>query len=244
MTRILVLGGTTEARDLCAAMAAQKIAGTVSLAGLVPDAAPYPLPERHGGFGGPGGLARYLIDGRFTALIDATHPFAATMPWHAAQAARLAGVPWAMLKRSPWLAEPGDVWVNFPTLEAAIRALPRGARAFLAAGAGAMAAAETRPDCHLILRQMTDPKRNSGGPMSHVTVLRGRPGNRTEETDLLRGLAVSHLIAKNSGGPAGGKLLAARDLRLPVHMVTRPGMPPGLVHRQVAETLAWIEGMH
>ena len=57
---------------------------------------------RRGGFGGPDGLAAFLTDGRYDALVDATHPFAAQIAAHAAEAASKAGVARVKLVRPPF----------------------------------------------------------------------------------------------------------------------------------------------
>ncbi|MCJ9725331.1 precorrin-6A/cobalt-precorrin-6A reductase, partial [Agrobacterium sp. BETTINA12B] len=52
-TRILILGGTTEARRLAQALASRAdLDVTLSLAGRTADPAPQPVPVRTGGFGG------------------------------------------------------------------------------------------------------------------------------------------------------------------------------------------------
>src|SRR6202035_3039019 len=65
MARILILGGTAEARQLAG-----------RLAGRTATPAAQPVPVRVGGFGGADGLAKYLVGGRIDAVIDATHPYA------------------------------------------------------------------------------------------------------------------------------------------------------------------------
>ncbi|WP_138468223.1 cobalt-precorrin-6A reductase [Poseidonocella sp. HB161398] len=239
MSRILILGGTTEARALCSLLAARSIEAEVSLAGRVPGT-DYPLPVRSGGFGGAAGLARYLREARIRALLDATHPFAAAMPWNAAEAADGAGLPRAMLKRPPWLPGPGERWRGMPDLAAAAAALPAGARVFLATGAGSLPAFASCRDCRFLLRQMTPP-----GPLpDHVEVLVARPGaTAAEEAALLRAHRITHLVAKNSGGPARAKLDAARDLGLEVLLVARPLLPPGRLFARPEAALDWIEGL-
>src|SRR5271166_2233672 len=94
MRRILILGGTAEARALAARLAPRAdLAVTLSLAGRTASPAPQPVPVRSGGFGGAEGLADYLTVARIDALIDATHPYAATISENAVRAAELAKVP-------------------------------------------------------------------------------------------------------------------------------------------------------
>ena len=82
--RLLLLGGTAEARDLAARLVADGVDVTTSLAGRV--ARPR-LPVgtvRIGGFGGVTGLRAALAD--YDAVVDATHPFALGMTANAAAA--------------------------------------------------------------------------------------------------------------------------------------------------------------
>ena len=77
--RILVLGGTGEARALAAALVADGMDVISSLAGRVQQPRRPEGSVRIGGFGGVDGLAAFLRDDDITAVVDATHPFAATI---------------------------------------------------------------------------------------------------------------------------------------------------------------------
>jgi precorrin-6A/cobalt-precorrin-6A reductase len=134
MRRILILGGTGEARALAARLAPRH-AVTLSLAGRTRAPAPQPVPTRTGGFGGPEGLARYLEAEGIDTLIDATHPFARQISLNARAAAALAGTRLLALSRPPWTPVPGDRWTPVPDMAAAARALGETpARVFLAIG--------------------------------------------------------------------------------------------------------------
>src|SRR6516225_1780303 len=113
MRRILILGGTAEARELAAHLAARAdLAMTLSLAGRTRSPAPQPVPVRIGGFGGAAGLADYLSKERIAALIDATHPYAATISANAARAAQRSHTPHLALRRAPWVCGDGDRWIE------------------------------------------------------------------------------------------------------------------------------------
>src|SRR4029450_9152044 len=76
--KILILGGTIEARALAAALGPRAdLPVPVSLAGRPPEPLPQAAPVRSGGFGGAEGLAQYLGEEKIDVLIDATHPYAA-----------------------------------------------------------------------------------------------------------------------------------------------------------------------
>src|SRR5579872_1287230 len=103
MKRILILGGTTEARLLAGRLAGRAdLAVTVSLAGRTAEIIDQKVPTRVGGFGGVAGLAAYLIEAEVDALVDATHPFAEIISAHAIEAAKTTGTPLLALRRPAW----------------------------------------------------------------------------------------------------------------------------------------------
>lgn len=108
--RVLILGGTTEARRLADVLAAEAphVHVTSSLAGRVTDPSAPAGDIRVGGFGGPDALAAWLLAHRIDVLVDATHPFAATISAHAVQAAAACGTEHFALRRPGWPADPRD----------------------------------------------------------------------------------------------------------------------------------------
>ena len=135
MTRVLLLGGTTEASALAQALADEGIAAVFSYAGRTARPLPQPIAQRTGGFGGADGLADYLRTEGFTHIVDATHPFATMISRNAVAAARATGLPLIALERAPWTPGPGDHWLRVPDVETAVTALPATpARVFLAIG--------------------------------------------------------------------------------------------------------------
>ena len=114
--RVLLLGGTAEGRALAKALY-PRIDIVSSLAGRVPDPALPVGPVRIGGFGGVDGLRRWLRDERIDAVVDATHPFAATMTAHAAEVCGELQIPHLVLARPAW--DPGDAIVVESDAEAA-----------------------------------------------------------------------------------------------------------------------------
>ncbi|GGS19771.1 precorrin-6A reductase [Streptomyces aureoverticillatus] len=237
---VLVLGGTTEARRLAAALAARPgVRVTTSLAGRVSRPAVLDGDVRVGGFGGPDGLADWLREHRVTALVDATHPFAATISAHAAQAANATGVPALALRRPGWRPGPGDDWHETASLDEAAAALPAlGRRVFLTTGRLGLAAFAPYDALHFLVRSVEPPE----PPLPRdVEILLDRGPYTVEgETALLRAHRVDVLVTKDSGGAAtAAKLTAARALSLPVVIVRRPEPPPGVtVVADVAAVLA------
>jgi precorrin-6A/cobalt-precorrin-6A reductase len=239
--RILILGGTGEARELAAALVARGADVTSSLAGRVRDPR---LPEgsvRVGGFGGADGLAAYLRAAAVTRVIDATHPFAAGITANAVRAAVAAGVPLLVLRRPAWEADPS--WAAVPDIHAAALAVSRwpGEAVFLTTGRRDLAAFAA-DDRHQFLVRTVDPPDGPVPPRMTLILDRG-PYTVPSESALIRDHRIGLLVTKNSGGPmTAAKLAAARDLGVRVLMVARPPLPPGAVAVDtVPEALHWLD---
>lgn len=242
MLNVLILGGTTEASALAAALAARGLAATLSYAGRTSDPAPQPLPVRIGGFGGADGLATYLAHHHVTHLVDATHPFAARISANAVAAAAEAGVPLLALVRSPWTAEPGDRWTGVADIDEAVAALAGPAMAvMLAIGRQHVAAFAAMPQHLYLLRFVDPPAAPPPLPRYRLVIDRG-PFTIAGDEALLRGHGIGLVVAKNAGGAgAAAKLAAARSLGLPVVMIDRPAVPPRREATSIGEVLRWLD---
>ncbi|MGW3556890.1 cobalt-precorrin-6A reductase [Streptomyces sp. NPDC000963] len=223
---VLILGGTTEARAL-AGLLHPRVRVTSSLAGRV--ARPR-LPEgevRIGGFGGADGLAAWLGEHAVDAVIDATHPFAERISFHAARAAATAHVPLLALRRPGWVPEEGDDWRDVGSLAEAAAALDvLGNRVFLTTGRMGLAAFADRPEWFLV-RSVDAPE---GAVPARAEILLDRgPFTLDGERELLRRHRIDVLVTKDSGGAATApKLTAAREAGIPVVVVRRPPVPEGV----------------
>jgi precorrin-6A/cobalt-precorrin-6A reductase len=187
---------------------------------------------RSGGFGGVDGLAAALAE--VDVLVDATHPFAATMTEHAAVAAARTGTPLVVLRRPGWTAGPGDRWTRVASLADAARAIPAGALVLLATGRqGVEAFLEV--DAWFLVRAIEAPAVLP--PRAELVLARG-PFALDDERALLDRHGITLVVAKDSGGATEAKLVAARERGLPVVLVDRPPLPPGVdVARSVDEVL-------
>ncbi|TCO74108.1 cobalt-precorrin-6A reductase [Rhodovulum euryhalinum] len=223
---LLILGGTTEATALAAAVAARGIDATLSLAGRVERPKPQPVPMRVGGFGGPEGLAAYLKAHRITHVIDATHPFAAQMSRNAVAACAVTNVPLVALTRPEWTPQPGDDWHRVPDMAGAVAALagsPR--RVMLAVGRMHLDAFAAQPQHFYLLRLVDPPEAPPPLPRHHAIVSRG-PFTEQGDRALMEEHAIDIVVSKNAGGAgARAKIDAARMLVLPVVMIDRPALP-------------------
>ncbi|MEU2426395.1 cobalt-precorrin-6A reductase [Streptomyces sp. NPDC007851] len=226
---VLILGGTAEARELAAVLAARPgVRVTTSLAGRVGRPGALSGEVRVGGFGGSAGLAGWLREHRVTALVDATHPFAETISANAARAAAATGVPAVVLRRPGWRPGPGDRWYPVDSLAAAADLLPGfGPRVLLTTGRLGLSAFAHLTDRHFVVRSV-EPPEPPMPPHTEVLLARG-PFTVADESALLCEHLIDVLVTKDSGGAAtAAKLTAARGLGLPVVVVRRPPPPAGV----------------
>ena len=230
MKKVLILGGTTEARLLAGKLAARGDLDVVlSLAGRTVAPAEQPVPVRSGGFGGAEGLARYLRSERIDLLIDATHPYAAQISRNADAAAQIADVPAFALRRAAWEPVSGDRWRFVADAEEAVTALdtkPR--RVFLALGRQEIAPFAKAPQHSYVIRSVDPIEPPLNVPDAEYILARG-PFAEADERRLLAERRIDAIVAKNSGGSATyGKIAAARELGIDVILFRRPeatGMP-------------------
>ena len=243
--RLLILGGTSEASRLAAALAdLTDVRATLSLAGRTAAPAASPLPRRIGGFGGVEGLAAYLAQEGIERVVDATHPFAARISANAVVACARQGVPLLAFSRPAWRSEAGDHWIDVPDIARAVAHLVGRdpGHIFLTTGRLDLAAFGAASHHRYLVRTIDPPAPANRLPNMDIVLGRG-PFAVADETELMTRHGIDLLVTKNSGGSASrAKLVAARHLGLPVLMVARPEIPDRASTGKLAEVLAWIEG--
>ncbi|WP_153503953.1 cobalt-precorrin-6A reductase [Cumulibacter manganitolerans] len=227
--RVLILGGTAEARALAALLADAGRYVVSSLAGRV--ARPrLPVGEvRIGGFGGPGGLAEFLRSASITHLVDATHPFATTMTRHAVEAAAATGVPLVRFARPGWRSHPhADRWhwaASYDDARAIAEGLGR--RPFLTTGRQTLPYFRDAWADRTVVVRVVEPLETPPPAAWQVLLARG-PYAVDAEVALMREHRVDVLLTKDSGGGyTAAKLEAAARLDVPVVVVARPALPSG-----------------
>jgi precorrin-6A/cobalt-precorrin-6A reductase len=239
--RILLLAGTSEARQLAEQLSAvENIEVIASLAGVTQDPKPYPVETRTGGFGGPEGLARYIDDQGIDLILNASHPFARLMCANAVSAAIATRTPLLRLLREPWLPVAGDQWLDVANMTDAVAAVPDGARVLFATGRGSVeqiSAADPHDSMWGAIR-LIDPS-NQCFPLKQGEFILARPPFPVdEELELMQRLKITHLVTKNSGGVSGtAKLEAARALGIKVIAIRRPSQPDGQITVSTLEDL-------
>lgn len=221
MTRILLLGGVTEALALARRLGPEHV---YSLAGLGKVPADLACQVRVGGYGGAEGLARYIEENGIGLLVDATHPYAAQISQNVARAAGLAGIPCWALRRPGWHAGPGDDWREVAGWAELIEALEAFQRPFFTLGREPLEhLGEIPAHQHWTVRclQGLPP-----GERHEVIGARG-PFTLDDERALFDRLRSDVLISKNSGSQSTEpKLQVARERGLPVLILKRPELPP------------------
>ena len=242
MRKLLLLGGTLEARQIAAALADNKNSrfdATLSLAGVTSTPPDPKVPVRTGGFGGAKGLSDYLAENDIKVLVDATHPFATQISANAEEACRQVGVERLTMWRPAWSPVEGDNWKEVNGWPELIAELEGGARIFMAAGQDGIKAiandprlADGRITC--FARAIEEPREAPHG----IELIKSRPAKAwQDEAKLFQGKNITHLVAKNSGGEASrAKLDAARELGLSILLLARPAPPAG-PHYQTTEDI-------
>jgi precorrin-6A/cobalt-precorrin-6A reductase len=240
---ILVLGGTTEARNLATSLHRAGLPVVSSLAGRVSRPHLPPGEVRIGGFGGADGLARWLREHNVSAVVDATHPFAEQITEAAIAACRETGVPLLRLDRPSWSEPPGAAWKWVDSLATAAEIVFWTAeRIFLTIGRqGVSAFAEVDRSWFLI--RSVEPPEPPLPPRSMVVLDRG-PFTLQGEMFLMRRYLIGLLMTRDSGGTmTEPKLEAARRLGIPVVVVRRPPHPNIETVHTVEVALAWVAAL-
>ena len=256
---ILILGGSSEGFALAERLDTNPAYHPISsLAGRTS------LPRkpvgayRTGGFGGPEGLANYLKSENISALIDATHPFAQSISSNANQAAKRANCPIIHISRPEWQKQKGDQWIEVSSMQEAAAALsPELSPAFLTIGRLELGAFLHREDISFFCRaieppKQTDPKKQkTSNPMREEEwpdnfnfIYAKGPFSYRDEKKLFEKHSFKAIVTKNSGGEkARAKLDVARDLNIPVIMITRPKTPGDQTVQTIDEALNWLENL-
>lgn len=227
---VVILGGTADARRLADTLVDDHGDGLRVITSLAGRTKNPRLPKgevREGGFGGAGGLTDYLKEVGADLLIDATHPYAAQISAHAAEAADAAGTPRLHLDRPAWVEQEGDRWVHVKDIGAAVREISRKSDACLiTTGVNGLDAFTPIVTTKLFVRLIEKPETL---PLRDAEVVIGTPPyKKDDEVALMQILGIDLMVTKNAGGDATyAKIEAARTLGIEVIMIDRPALPPG-----------------
>ncbi len=251
--KILLLGGTSEAKAIAKELIALELKVIYSIAGLVrkPDLNCEIL---HSGFSRFSqdesikkenakrrqGLTEYLFTEKIDYLLDATHPFASKMTQQAMQSAQEVNIPYCAFVRPEWKAQEGDDWCLLENENQLLNELA------LAVNTGSKNIFYTRGQIGKALAIELDAiaeLNEAFGPARYIVrsaketelpqhahwVQAIGPFSFDDEKALLVENEIDLIVSKNSGGEATrAKLDAARELGIRVLMLQRPLQSPSL----------------
>ncbi|AGI72289.1 precorrin-6A reductase CobK [Octadecabacter arcticus 238] len=244
---LLLLAGTGDAKRIAWGLVDTSIKVIASLAGATRAPDPLPVPTRIGGFGGEDGFRDYLRGSEITAVLDATHPFAAQISDRTARICGELGLPYAQFVRPVWTPEDGDNWTTIAAPVDAVNHIANGSTVFLATGRQTLAEYANLAGRRVLVRVIDPP--TAPLPFEGGEFIIGRPPfTQASEAALFRALGVTHLVSKNAGGQGGrAKLDAARELGLPVLLLDRPKTAPQIRSPQqlvsVQDALLWVSSL-
>ena len=240
---LLLLAGTGEAKDIASGLAVAGVDAVASLAGATRMPKQLGVKTRVGGFGGADGFRAFLAEAGITAVLDATHPFASQITDRTAAICAELGLPYVQFLRPGWVAQTGDDWTEVAREEDAAKYIKAGQTAFLGTGRQTLERFGNLNDVRIICRQIDPP--SGPFPFPGGEFLVGRPPFPVaDEVALFQRLKIDWLVVKNAGGARSeSKLIAARQLKIPVLMIRRPQMPDADRVKTVQEALAWVTNL-
>lgn len=226
--KLLILGGTGDARLLAERLHGQGMTVVYSVAGLV-RVPVLPFSVISGGFSSRGGLTAFLQREAITAVLDATHAFAEHISQTAAKACSDLNLAYWRYQSQPWQPVSGDHWLSFQRWDALLAQLEHYRSVFFTVGRLPGMTAEwiqSHPHIQCVIRSavaVDDPLQR----LHHVHHLQQiGPFSLQDEIDCFERYRIDSLVCKNSGGDAtAAKLTAARSNHVPVLMLERPELP-------------------
>ena len=241
--KVLLLGGTAEARQIAEAAVTQlprDIEIISSFAGRTRRPQDPPGLVREGGFGGAQGMIDYIRKEDVRLVVDATHPFAATISDHAYDACHVAEVSRLQLVRPPWRLPPSARWVEVADMASAAEAISGFAkRVLLSTGTQSISAFAGLEDIWFLVRMIDQPPE----PLdlaNHELILARPPFGLADEQALMETHSIDTLVSKHAGGKQPAKIDAALALGVVIVLIQPPPPPPGTRAAGVDEVLTWI----
>lgn len=226
--KILILGGTADARRLCDCLVTSQFELTYSIAGLVrtPD---LPCKVEVGGFRQFGGLTQYIEDNHIDLILDVTHPYAKKMSDQAVISASETGIEVWRFQRPAWIKSDEDNWLYYQNFDDLLLLLRSFHRPLLSAGQFTLSEL-SRIEClesieSVLWRTAVTPKFDLASlPKLHWKKAIG-PFLYEDEKILIQTQDIDVIVSKNSGGSAtSAKLQVAQNLGLKVLMLERPNL--------------------
>ena len=221
--RLLILGGTADARHLAIALHQTQpcLELIYSVAGLVRQPQ-VPATVVSGGFTQFGGLSAYCKQQNIDGIVNMTHPFSVTMGQHAEQTCHELGLNYWRFLRPQWQPQTGDDWRLFGTTAELLSALSSYQRTLLTIGQiSPTEMALLNAKQRIWLRTAVQPKHELPPNVTWIKAI--GPFAEAAELALLKRHSIQAIASKNSGGSSTeAKLTAARSLKVPIFMLQRP----------------------
>ena len=234
--KVLILAGTYEARILIETFSIiPNVELIASYAGVTKNPKKLKIQTRIGGLGGVKGLVKYLKNENIKVIVDATHPFSEQIKDHALQASSQTGIPLVHFMRPSWKPETNEKWQTVQSIDDAVKLLPTDSRPFFAIGKKHAHKIAHREDIFAIIRMIEMPQPPIKLTQGELILARATKNWKTERA-FFKKKAITHLVLRNSGGEVGyAKLIAARDLNIPIIMIERPPLPRGAIFSDMHE---------
>ncbi len=253
MKEILIFAGTTEGRELSESLSAAGIAHTLCVATEYGEVVlkEEPYVKVHMGRMNQDEIKRYIDEGKFAAVVDATHPYAEVVTQNIKAAMKDMDIPYLRLKRENSVESSYEKIQYFEDSVSCAKALEKTeGNILLTTGSKELSifsnAIEIKERLYVrILPGLESLKlcMDHGIAGKHILALQG-PFTMEMNEAILKEYKIKYLVTKESGN-AGGyqeKLDAAEKLRIPVFVIGRSNEDEGYSFEEVCNELEVLCG--
>tara|TARA_B100000989_G_scaffold134153_1_gene99695 strand:+ start:787 stop:1527 length:741 start_codon:yes stop_codon:yes gene_type:complete len=221
--KILIIGGTNEGNKLASFFENHNFEYIISYAGIVEEVYKKKFRKRVGGFGGRIGILNFIKKNKITHVIDASHPFSSNISINTFNVCESCNIPIVNFTRKPWFKMKGDNWIKVKNFDESIKYLKgKPKNVFLAIGKKNLHIYKKCPQNFYLLRVINKQNIDNFFPnQEYITY--DALYNVEEEIKILKNYKIEIIVSKNSGGElAYSKIVAARELKIPVIIIARP----------------------
>jgi precorrin-6A/cobalt-precorrin-6A reductase len=232
--RILLLGDTIEADALAELLRRRDDCDLLTSSDL--DAA------ATAGLASVSGLADMLRDQDIRLIINAANPYDADLSDRALAASVAVNLPILRLMRPAWKRDPLDSWIDVASVSAAADICRwYGKRILLTLSESDLSSFAGNDRCHFIVRLPQKPATSLD--LAHHDLIVGRgPFAWLEERRLMMEQHIDLLVSRNIGGlESYAKIDVARDLAIPVVMITRPTATLQASVENIDQAQTWLD---
>ena len=199
------------------------------------------------------GLSKYILHNNIEIFIDATHPYAVDISHNAMEACHLCAVPYIRYERNDILPEYNQLYKASTMSQAAELAASMGNKIFLSTGSNSLPYYVQHPclkNKHLIIRVLPTKEvitkcKRLGFLPNQIIAMQG-PFSKALNKELYLKYNAEVIITKN-GGKEGGtdtKIIAAKELSLPIIVLERPFINYDNIADSFAEVLSFVENKY